>query len=275
MTPKGRVEGLLAAGHRYVVDADLKSYFDTIPHSGLLGRVQTKIADGRVLALIAQFLSQGIMEDLKEWTPVQGSPQGAVISPLLSNIHLDPLDHLMAAQGFAMVRYADDFVILCRSPEEAQRALAEVQRWTAQAGLTLHPTKTRIVDASRDGFEFLGYCFVNGIMKPRDKSIRKLKEAIRAKTRRSNGRSLQAIISDINRTLVGWFVYFRRTCQPPLLGLDGWIRMRLRSILRRRQKRKGRGRGWDHHRWPNAFFTEQGLFSLVAAHARCRRSAWR
>ena len=174
-----------------------------------------------------------------------------------------------------MVRYANDFVILCRSPEDAQRALAEVRKWTAQAGLTLHPGKTRIVDAVEEGFEFLGYCFVNGILIPRSKSIQKLKDAIRSKTRRLQGRSLQAIIADVNRSLVGWFAYFRRSCQPPFVPLDGWIRMRLRSILRRRQKRKGRGRGWDHHRWPNVFFAKQGLFSLVSALAQFRQSARR
>src|SRR3954467_6569735 len=177
-----RVDELLKAGYTYIIDADLKSYFDTIPHDRLLGMIRQKVSDGRVLALIEKFLKQGVLDGLHEWTPEMGSPQGAVISPLLSNIYLDPLDHLMAREGFAMVRYADDLVILCRSPEEATRALAAVQGWTAAAGLTLHPTEARIVDARDDGFDFLGYRFEDGRRSPRAKSLRKLKDTIRAKT---------------------------------------------------------------------------------------------
>jgi RNA-directed DNA polymerase len=118
-----RVEELLAAGYEYVVDADLKSYFDTIPHERLMQRIRGKVADGRLLGLIESFLKAGIFEGLREWTPVAGAPQGAVLSPLLSNIYLDPLDHLMKARGIEMVRYADDFVILCRTRQDAEGAL--------------------------------------------------------------------------------------------------------------------------------------------------------
>ena len=151
------VDRLLKEGHRYVVDADLKSYFDTIPHQRLMERVREKVADGPVLKLVESFLTQGVMEGLSEWTPTAGSPQGAVVSPLLSNIYLDPLDRLMERRGYRMVRYADDFVILCTSRGEAQAALATVRDWAAQAGLGLHPDKTRVVDAAVDegGFEFL------------------------------------------------------------------------------------------------------------------------
>ena len=128
-----------------MVDADLKSYFDTIPHAKLMERVRERVADGRVLGLLEEFLKARIMEGLSEWTPMAGAPQGAVLSPLLSNIYLNPLDHQMAASGYEMVRYADDFVILCRTPEQAAKALAAVQAWVAQAQLTLHPDKTRIV----------------------------------------------------------------------------------------------------------------------------------
>jgi RNA-directed DNA polymerase len=128
-----------------------------------------------------------------------------VISPLLSNIYRDPLDQLMVQEGFEMVRYADDFVILCRSPEEAARALEKVQSWTAAAGLTLHPTKTRIVPAREDGFDFLGYRFEGDTRRPRDKSLEKFKDTIRAKTKRTSGASLNQIIADVNRTLRGWF----------------------------------------------------------------------
>ena len=149
-----RVDQLLKEGYVFVVDADLKSYFDTIPHEPLMARVRDRIADGRVLTLIESFLKAGILDGLTEWTPEAGAPQGAVLSPLLSNIYLNPLDHLLAAKGFEMVRYADDFVILCRTAEAAEQALALVSAWTTANGLTLHPTKTRIVDERETGFEF-------------------------------------------------------------------------------------------------------------------------
>jgi RNA-directed DNA polymerase len=262
-----RVEELLKAGYTSIVDADLKSYFDTIPHDRLLALVAQQVSDGRILALIEGYLKQGVLDGLREWTPAMGSPQGAVVSPLLSNIYLNPLDHLMAQHGFEMVRYADDFVILCRSPEEAARALESVQQWTAGAGLTLHPTKTRIVNAKEDGFDFLGYRFEGGTRRPRAKSLDKFKDTIRAKTKRTSGESLRQIIDDLNRTLRGWFEYFKHSHHWTFPRLDGWIRMRLRSILRKRLGKRGCGRGSDHHRWPDAFFADQGLFSLRAAHA--------
>ena len=270
-----RVDQLLKAGYTSIVDADLKSYFDTIPHDRLLALVGQKVSDGRVLTLIESFLKQGVLDGLHEWTPEEGSPQGGCISPLLSNIYLDPLDHLMAERGFEMVRYADDFVILCRSPEEAARALAEVQRWTAEAGLRLHPDKTKIVDATEASFDFLGYRFERGRRSPRPKSLDKFKEAIRAKTKRTSGESLKAIIARLTPTLRGWFEYFKHSHPTTFPRLDGWIRMRLRSILRKRIGLKGRGRGSDHHRWPNAFFAGQGLYSLKTAHDLARQSSSR
>lgn len=271
-----QVDTLLTQGFVFVVDADLKSYFDTIPHDLLMARVREKVADNPVLDLVASFLRQKVMSSAQGWTPETGTPQGAVLSPLLSNIYLDPLDHLMAATGIRMVRYADDFVILCRTEADAIGAMTLAQSWTAQAGLTLHPTKTRIVDATaRGGFDFLGYHFERGMRWPRSKSLKKLKDALRAKTKRTNGHSLCVIISDVNRSLAGWFAYFKHSHFTTFRPLDQWIRMRLRSILRRRAGRRGRGRGLDHQRWPNAFFAEQGLFSFTAAHAAACQSARR
>jgi len=271
-----RVDALLKAGYTWVVDADLQSYFDTIPHEQLMGRIETQVADGRVLRLIAMYLRQDVLDAATHWTPERGSPQGAVLSPLLSNIYLDPLDHAMAEAGFEMIRYADDFVILCRSEAEARRALEHVKRWTTSAGLTLHPDKTRIVDATQHGgFDFLGYHFERGHRWPRKKSLRKLKDAIRAKTRRANGHSLDAIIWNINRTLRGWFEYFKHSHVYTFPPLDAWTRMRLRSILRKRRGGRGRGRGYDQWRWPNAYFAAHGLFSLVAARPAASQSSRR
>ncbi len=263
-----RVDKLLKAGYVHVVDADLKGYFDSIPHERLMARVEEKIADGRVLKLISSFLRADIMDDARQWTPEEGAPQGAVLSPLLSNIYLDELDHLMVEHGIEMVRYADDFVILCKTAEEAERALELVRVWVAENGLTLHPDKTRVVDARTETFDFLGYSFRGQKHWPRKKSIGKLRDAIRLKTRRTSGRSLQSVIGDINRTLRGWFVYFKHTSYPRVLQEnDAWIRDRLRSLLRKQQKRKGRARGRERHEWPNRFFAEHGLFSLKAARA--------
>jgi RNA-directed DNA polymerase len=271
-----RVDDLLKAGYGWVVDADLKSYFDTIPHSTLKQRMAEKVSDGKVLQLVDAFLTARIMETAEGWTPEEGTPQGAVVSPLLSNIYLDPFDHKMAEKGIELVRYADDFVILCRNEAEAKQALEQVQEWTASAGLQLHPQKTRIVDARQaGGFDFLGYHFERGLRWPRAKSLRKFKDTVRAKTQRRNGHSLDAIIVDLNRTLKGWFDYFQHSHKSTFPRLDQWMRMRLRSILRRRHHRQGQGRGWDHLRWPNAFFAEHGLFSLAAAHAQVRQSSRR
>jgi len=271
-----RVDALLKRGYVYVVDADLKSYFDTIPHDRLLQLTAEKISDSRVLALIESFLNQGVMDGLHEWTPEEGSPQGAVISPLLSNIYLDPLDHMMANAGFEMVRYADDFVILCRTAEAATKALALVREWTATAGLTLHPDKTHVAHAVTDGFEFLGYHFTRGERFPRAKSLQKLKFTLREKTRRKQGRSIEATIQDVNNTIVGWFEYFKHVSQRSVFAaLDRWIRQRLRAILKKQQKRPGIPKGRDFQRWPNTFFGRLKLFSLKTAHELACQSSTR
>ena len=267
-----RVEELLKEGAVFVVDADLKSYFDTIPHERLLAEVGRKVADGKIMKLLGQFLGQGILDGLSVWAPAEGTPQGAVISPLLSNIYLDPLDQMMAGEGVEMVRYADDLVILCRSEAQAAQALSAVAAWTAQAGLTLHPDKTHLLDARTEGFEFLGYRFEGGRRWPRNKSLTKLRDHVRAKTRRTAGHSLRAIIDGLNPVLRGWFVYFQNSYHTTFSALDGWIRGRLRSLLRHRRGRRGIARGDDHHRWPNHFFAEHGLFSLQRAHALARQS---
>jgi RNA-directed DNA polymerase len=270
-----QVDGLLKAGYVHVVDADLKGYFDSIPHDRLMIRLKEKIADGSVLSLIESFLKANILDGLGARTPTAGAPQGAVLSPLLSNIYLDPLDHLMARSGFAMVRYADDFVILCRSPEAASQALGLVQRWVSENGLSLHPTKTKVVDARGAGFDFLGYRFEGGTRRPREKSLTKLKDTIRAETRRTHGDSLPKIIASLNRMLQGWFAYFKHSQPWTFPRLDGLVRRRLRSLLSKRERRPRWGGGLANIRWPNAFFAEHGLFSLERAHALARQPSLR
>lgn len=270
-----RVATLLERGYRYVVDADLRSYFDTIPQARLRSRVAERVSDGRVLDLVDLFLQQGVLDGLAHWRPTTGTPQGAVISPLLSNIYLNPLDHEMAGQGYEMVRYADDFVVLCRTPAQAEAALERVRQWVETNGLSLHPEKTRIADAEGVGFAFLGYHFRAGQRWPRKKSQDKLKDVLREKTRRTDGRSLPAIIVDINRTLRGWYAYFKHAHRYTFGALDSWLRMRLRSLLRKRAGRRGRGRGRDHVRYPNAYFRDAGLFSLNEAWLFDRQSSRR
>jgi RNA-directed DNA polymerase len=270
-----RIEKLLGEGCVYVVDADLKSYFDTIPKPRLMARIREKVSDRRVLRLVEMFLEQGVLDGLKEWTPEAGTPQGAVLSPLLANIYLNPLDHLAADAGLSMVRYADDFVILCKTREEAEAALTLVQGWVQENGLTLHPTKTKIADARTEGFDFLGYHFRGDLRVPRQKSRQKLKDVVREKTKRTNGHCMFAVCCQLSRQLRGWFTYFRHSRGSVFHQLDCWIRGRLRSILRRRRGRRGRGRGTDHQRWPNAYFDEQGLYSLHAAHAHFVQSSLR
>jgi RNA-directed DNA polymerase len=270
-----RVDGLLKAGYTWVVDADLKNYFETIGHDRLMAEVRQRIADSRILNLIESFLKQQIMEDLRSWTPETGSPQGAVISPLLSNIYLHEVDKEMKTAGHEMIRYADDFVILCKSQREGEAALARVAELVRERGLSLHAGKTSVVDTQQDGqgFDFLGYRFEKGTRWPRKKSLKKFKDAIRRKTRRSNGQSIADIIDDVSKTSKGWFEYFKHSHWTTFKPLDGWIRRRLRSILRKYSKTKGISRGRDNIRWPNKYFQDLGYFSLYDAHRALLQSS--
>jgi RNA-directed DNA polymerase len=264
-----RVEELLNQGRVWCVDLDFKSYFDTIPHARLLGLVKRRVVDGSVLALLEQSLKAGVLEELKGWQPTEcGTPQGAVISPMLANLYLNPLDHLMDQKGYETVRYADDLVVLCRSQGEAEQALAQLRQWSEEAGLTLHPTKTRIVNVHSEGFDFLGWHFRGGNKWPRKKSLEKLREKLRPLTRRTNGRSLGEIIGKATPILRGWHGYFRESHPAGLQGPDGWLRRRLRAMLLKREKRPGYGLSkTDHQRWPNRWFAAHGLFSLE--HGSC------
>jgi RNA-directed DNA polymerase len=262
------VDRLIGEGHCHVVDADLRSYFDSIPHERLMQRIEERVSDGRILGLVRSFLAQDILREMERWTPATGTPQGAVISPLLANIYLHPLDELMSGLGYRMVRYADDFVVLCKSREEALAALAQLRAFADANGLSLHKDKTHIGDCrlAGEGFEFLGYRFEAGRRLVRKKSYIRIKDKIREKTRRTRGDSLERIAVDLNRTLKGWFAYFKHAHPRTFIALDKFIRRRLRSLLRKQDKRPGLGRcRADHQRWPNAFFAEAGLLALHTA----------
>ena len=271
------VDALLRRGYTHVVDADLQSYFESIPHARLMERIEERISDGRLLELLAGWLQQDIVQGLRRWTPAGGTPQGAVISPLLANIYLHPLDERMAQQGYAMGRYADDFVTLCPTAERAGKALQEIKAWVEANGLSLHPEKTHVGDGGikGQGFDVRGYVLEAGRRWVRKKSLMALKDKIRAKTRRTRGDSLARIVADLNPLLKGWYGYFQHACRWEFPAVDGFIRRRLRAMLRKHEKRPGFGRCQaDHRRWPNAYFAAQGLFTMtdarwLASQSRC------
>ncbi len=262
-----QVDRLLKEGYTHVVDVDFQSFFDTIPHQGIMGEVEELISDGRILQLIRQFLNQKVMEDMKTWKPTEGTPQGGVISPLLANLYLNPLDHLINQETTPMIRYADDFVVFTKSKEEAEYIKFQITQWAESKGLIVHPEKSKLIDyEGGESFEFLGYRFQKGMKLIRDKSMMKIKDAIRAKTKRANGKSTNKIIEDLNRTLKGWYNYFKHAKETALRTIDQFTRRRLRAIYRKREKRPGQGHNYsDHRRWPNIHFAELGLFTLVEA----------
>ena len=260
-----RVWRALNSGKVYVVDADLKACFDTIPHDLIMRGLKEKVSDGKILGLVQAYLSQGVMESGFERTSREGTPQGSVISPLLSNIALHGLDCLAQEEGYELIRYADDFVVLCTSSEEAQAALASVKDWTTRNGLMLHPSKTRLVDYGQgESFDFLGFTFKQGGLGPRKKAIGNLRSKVRDKTPRLSGKSLKAIVSDLNPILRGWWRYFRASPEHVFREGDYFVRKRLRVILDRRSGRKHHHRSGACLRWPNAVFEKAGLISMQA-----------
>lgn len=265
----------LKEGYCWVVDADIQGYFDNISHDRLMERVEASISDGQVLGLIRQCLKQDIFTEVRCWTPVKGTPQGAVLSPLLANIYLHPLDERLMREGYRIVRYADDFVILCQSRVEAERALDSIRDWMAQNALTLHPDKTHIGDCREpgQGFEFLGYRFEAGRRLVRRKSLNKLRATIRSRTRRTSGEAIERTIQKLNPVLKGWFNYFKHAHKYTFNTLDAFVRRRLRAILLKQNKKRGCANSKiASFRWKNAYFAERGLFSLHEAYVMASQS---
>jgi RNA-directed DNA polymerase len=226
------VQGHLLQGYTHVVDADLKGYFDNIAHERLESRIEEHISDGRLLKLLAGWIRQDIVKGMERWRPTAGTPQGAVISPLLANVYLHPLDEKMARLGYRMVRYADDFVVLCQNASQAQQALQEVKVWVEENGLELHPDKTHVGDCRirGQGFEFLGYRFESGKHWVRKKSEQGLKDKVRSATRRTSGQSLRQITEILNPVLKGWFQYFKHAHRNTFKAIDGFVRRRMRAV---------------------------------------------
>ena len=270
------VDRLLKEGYTHVVDADLQSYFDSIPHDRLMALVAGSISDGRVLSLIEGFLQQDIMTDMARWQPTTGTPQGAVISPLLANLYLHPLDLLMEQSGWRMVRYADDFVILCRTEAEAEAALRQVEAWVAANGLTLHPDKTRVGDSRQpgQGFEFLGYRFEAGRRLVRKKSLKALKDKVRSARRSAAGATASSGSSATSTRCFGDGLATssmpRQLCSAS--STASYAGGCAPSCASRRSGPASDDAEADHRRWPNAFFAAHGLFTLRTAFEQARHS---
>lgn len=258
------VNRLIKEGYTWVVDADLQAYFDTIPHEKLMAKVEKRISDGRIIKMLRMWLKQEIMDECKTWVPTSGSPQGAVISPLLSNVYLHDLDVTMMNAGYKMIRYADDFVILSRSQEEAESALRLVQTWVVEHELTLHPEKTHLGDCriEGEGFEFLGYRFEAGTSWVRRKSIQKFRDRVRELTSRVCGKSIDAVIAKLNPVLKGWSNYFKNVTKYTLDTFDSFVRRRLRALIGRQNKKRIFGAGYNNLTIPNKFFADKGLFNM-------------
>lgn len=258
----GDVMASLHHGDEWIVEIDIEQFFDTASHERLLAAVAEVVADGRILRLVQAFLQAGVMEEGKKRTLVAGTPQGGVLSPLLSNAFLNTFDHQMLTVGHRAVRYADDSVIVCRTREEAEAALEQVhQILEGQLGLRLHPAKTRVVHIT-EGFEFLGFRFwrdEEGLhLQPRARAIQRLRDKVRYLTRRNQPRRADEIVVLLNPVLRGWGRFFRigdlrRTGRQ----LDRWILRRLRAFMAKRW----RTANW--RRYPETFFYRRlGLHSL-------------
>jgi len=243
-------------GYRHVVDADIKSFFDSIDHDVMMSRVRARIADGRVLDLFEAFLMAGVMENGEVTVPTAGTPQGGVVSAWLSNLVLDDLDKALERAGLRHVRYADDFVVLCKSRAEARQALALVTDVLDSLQLQLHETKTRLSDAWK-GFEFLRFRIKANHVSVSSRAIDDFKERIRWMTRRKQGRNVEAMLARLNPVLRGWVGYFGPAEATRVLSdLDHWIRMRVRSFRFKKKRRH------DNHRLPKRRLRKWGLLSL-------------
>lgn len=261
------VKKSIKSGKRHVLDADIKGFFDEIDHDILMAKVAEHISDSRILSLIESFLKVEIDDGGTRVKPSKGAPQGTVISPLLANLYLNELDWQMSEKGIKMIRYADDFVVLCDKPEETEHALIFIEQWCDKHKLALHPEKTvRLEMKNKQGIDFLGYHFRSDArcwISP--KSMKRFRDNLRPHLKRCNKHGMKGITKQINPKLKGYYNYFKQAGVGSHQGLDGWVRMRLRSILKRHVKGRGIGRGMYHKKYPNAYFAALGLFSLEEA----------
>jgi len=269
-----QLEREITTGRPYLVDADIRDCFGSIPHERLMEEIGKEISDPKLLRLMQQFVEADIVEEMRRWTPEKGTPQGAVLSPLLANIYLHEFDRQMLTAGYEVMRYADDFVVTSQTREGAEQARKKAEEILKGLGLEMHPQKTRVIDTRKSRFQFLGYEFWprNGKppgREPRPSSQKKLHDAVRRKTPRRSGDSLKEIVRELNPTLRGWYGYFRYSFWNVFGDVDGFVRRRLRSILRKWEKRRGTAKNRDDNaRYPNSLFERAGLYSLEREHER-------
>lgn len=233
-----QVLALHQEGYEYVLDADIKGFFDNLPHEIIMQALAAKVSDGNILRLVQRFLTAGVMENGVFKPTTVGTPQGGVISPLLANIVLDHLDWQLDQAGFRHVRYADDFIVLCPSKQQAEEGLALVTRVLDGLGLQLSPEKTHITTYNK-GYAFLGFLLSRRSRRMRPKSEKKFKDKIRELTRRSHNLDAQVIVK-LNRVIRGTAQYFATrfsTLCMTFQKLDSWIRMRLRCMKTKRKSR--------------------------------------
>lgn len=254
----GRVLELWREGYKVVLDADVTGFFDNIPHTVIMAGLRKEVADGNILDIIEKFLRAGVMENGLFKPTTVGTPQGGVISPLLANIALNSMDWMLDRQGVRFVRYADDFVVLCRNKSQAEEALAKVGHYlNEELGLRLSPEKTHIA-SFKEGFSFLGFDIGSHSVKMRKKSEEKFRDKIREITRRSHNFDL-SVVKRINRVVRGTVNYFAAPfahSQRLFVKLDKWIRMRLRCMKYKRKRRN------DNKRLRLKFFRKMGLLSM-------------
>lgn len=248
----------LMDGCEWIVDADLRDFFGTVHHEPLIDMIAEQVSDGRILKLVRQMLKAGYMENGKKYATPNGTPQGSVVSPLFSNIYLNRFDHEMTARGYRLTRFADDWVVLCKTQTEAARALRDARTILESLGLTLHSDKTKITHI-KWGFEFLGYKLkrgkglslprakvkkqprINIYAYPKDKSIKQFMDTIRARTSRRVPLTIFQLIDFINPVIRGWGNYYRKAHVRKLFNrLQRWI---VRRIWSHRFKR-WRNAGW-------------------------------
>jgi len=250
----------LEQGKEWIVDVDIRKYFDTVNHELLIDAVNEEISDGSVLGLLRMFLESGVMDNGVRMATEEGTPQGGVISPLLANIYLNRFDWVMAKADYETIRYADDFVVICASQHEAQRAYEEVKSIIeGKLHLQLHPEKTRIVHHTEETFDFVGFLVHWRYLWPRIKSIEKFKDRVRVLTRRQQPKNIREVIHDLNYALRGFGNYFRVADVKGLFGdLDGWVRMRLRCFMEKKKAVKH-----QNYRISNTTLAAMGLVSLL------------
>lgn len=263
-----RVAGWIKAGWRWVVDLDLKAFFDTVDHEVLMAAVSREIADGTVLGWVKAFLTAGVMEDGKLTHAVTGTPQGGVISPLLANIYLNHFDQEMERRGYKLVRYADDLVMVARLKRKAEHLLAVARQVLEKdLKLTVNEEKTKLAHAHWDGFCFLGHEHSHRYWRPREKALNAFKDRVRELTGRQRGVSLKRVLRELNPVLRGWGQYFCKGAVRTLFAsLDQWVRMRIRSFVHKRKVQQSADENLRNERLATAGLVS--LMSLLPGHAR-------